>query len=261
MDPVLHGGRRATVRMLEAISLKSKCILPISFLTTRELAEKVFVASEQKEKSLVPEDAPLYVAEKDLLDKIRGQKLNAGDAILAIVNFPVSCTLSEVLANPPILILEDVRNAENVGSILRTAFCLGITSVIASPTSWAALKDSRAARCSMGTLYYHRYYRSSSSLSETLIKIRDAGLCVYGIEIGSDAKPVRPHGADRNWAMVLGNEDTGLGTETRNACDSLVFVPQAHGDSLNVGHAAAITMFQLGSEGDTPLHDGKAACA
>jgi len=215
MDPVLHGGRRATVRMLEALSLKSTSVRPISFLTTRELAEKVFIGSEQKGKSLVPEGTPLYVAEKDLLDKIRGQKLNAGDAILAVVDFPVSCALSEVLASPPILILEDVRNAENVGSILRTAFCLGITSVVATPTSWAALKDSRAARCSMGTMYYHRYYRSSSILSETLTKIREAGLCVYGIEIGSDAKPVHPHGRDRNWAMVLGNEDTGLGSGTR----------------------------------------------
>ena len=43
-------------------------------------------------------------------------------------------------------------------------------------------------------------------------------------------------------------------------CDKIVFVPQAHGDSLNVGHAAAITMFELGREGPKVEHDGRAAC-
>ena len=150
IDIALHGGRRATVRMLEAISMGAK-IRPISFLTTRELASSVLEPRRQQEQI---KDVPLYVAEnKELLDEIRGQKLNSGDAVLVMVQFPIVSDLRELIANPPILLLDNVRNAENVGSILRTAFCLGITSIVASTTAWAALKDSRAARCSMGTMY------------------------------------------------------------------------------------------------------------
>lgn len=47
--------------------------------------------------------------------------------------------LSELLLAPPIIILDNVRNAENIGSILRTAYCLGITSVVASSTAWWVL--------------------------------------------------------------------------------------------------------------------------
>jgi len=269
--PSLHGGRRATVRMLEAVATGSSSVEPVSFLTTAHLAGTV-LAPERRERC---RSAPVYVAEKELLDEIRGQKLNTGDAVLAVVRFPVASPLEDLIADPPILVLEDCRNGENVGSILRTAFCLGITSVVASGTAWAALRDSRSARCSMGAVYYHKFYKadgngeggtttssSSSSLASVLGRIRRAGIQVHGIEIGPDAVPVAPHhgGGDRRWAAVLGNEDAGLTAQVRAACDRVAFVPQVHGDSLNVGHAAAIALFVLGRDDPTRGHDGRAAC-
>ena len=252
--PCLHGGRRAMVRMLEAVSMGS-LTQPISFLTTVELAQNIILPRYPNDRPPIP----IYVAEKEMIDSVRGQKLNSGDGILAIVRFPTSSNLDQLLNNPPILVLDDVRNAENVGSILRTAFCLGITSVVASRVAWAALRDSRSARCSMGTMFFHHFYKADS-LDATLATMRSAGIKIYGIEIGSDAKPVSPHGKDRRWAAVLGNEDTGLSDRTRKVCDCLMFVPQAHGDSLNVGHAAAITIFELSRLNTRPEHDGKAAC-
>lgn len=273
IDPAVHGGRRAMVRLLEAVAMGAKIEI-ISFLTTRDLAERLLLTSSSTGYEEVvlhrTHDVPIYVSDnQDVLNTIRGQKLNVGDSILAMVQFPMVSDLHELIKNPPILILEDVRNAENVGSILRTAFCLGITSVVASPTAWAALKDTRAARCSMGTMYYHRYYKPStttSSLRTTIEQIREGGITVYGIEIGETSVPVGPHApggtdvARRHWAAVLGNEDTGLTGDVSAVCDTIVFVPQAHGDSLNVGHAAAIAMFELGRGGPIPQHDGRAAC-
>ena len=268
------------VRMLEAIALGAN-IQPISFLTTPELAEAVLVpAIEKNDRALASANVsatanpPIYTADKDVLNTIRGQKLNVGDAILSMVQFPVATSLDELLAHPPILILENVRNAENVGSILRTAFCLGIRSVIASSTAWAALKDSRAARCSMGTMYYHRYFQAvaasignvkdnnddADALVQTIQTLQNEGIQVYGIEIGDNAKPIAPHGRDRKWAAVMGNEDVGLSKKVATACDHIVYIPQAHGDSLNVGHASAIAMFELGRECPKLEHDGLAAC-
>lgn len=254
IEPVLHGGRRATVRMLEAIGAGAK-IKPLSFLTTHELARQVLEPLHQKYASQVP----LYTTGKDTLDIIRGQKLNSGDAILAMIQFPIPVELEVLLKNPPLLILEDVRNAENVGSILRTAFCLGINSVVASNTTWAALRDSRSARCSMGTMYYQKFYKADS-LRSTIQTIRQAGIQAYGIEIGAEARIISPHGEKRNWAMVLGNEDAGMSQEIRQVCHEIVYVPQATGDSLNVAAAAAIAMFELGRDCPLPEHDGRAAC-
>ncbi len=274
VDGALHGGRRSIVRMLQAIQTGAK-IRPIAFLTTETLANAVIICERyvnnessnnitESEHSL---SAPVYIASNDLLNTIRGQKLNAGDAILAIIQFPIASELCELLSRPPILILDNVRNAENVGSILRIALCLGITSIVASEAAWAALKDSRAARCSMGTMYYHRYYKAgnrehngeSGSLWTTIRDIRMAGICVYGIEIGETAQAIAPHRSNRNWAAVLGNEDVGLSNEAISSCDHIVFIPQVHGDSLNVGHAAAIALYELGKD-SVSEHDGLACC-
>jgi tRNA G18 (ribose-2'-O)-methylase SpoU/glycosyltransferase involved in cell wall biosynthesis len=258
VDVAIHGGRRTTIRMLEAISMGAR-IRPISFLTTKELAKNVLVGPMQQQQRL--NDIPLYVADnKDLLDEIRGQKLNSGDAILCMVQFPIVSELDELIADPPIMIFDDVRNAQNLGSILRTAFCLGIKSIVASSTTWSALKDSRSARCSMGTMYHQKFYKSCDLLS-TIRHIQMGGVKVYGVEIGPNSIPVQPHGSNKNWAAVMGNEDVGLNQEIASECDNVVFVPQAHGDSLNVGHAAAITMFELGRDCPAPKHDGRAACS
>ena len=100
------------------------------------------------------------------------------------------------------------------------------------------------------------------SLVDTIREMQKSGIAVHGIEIGLDrAQPVAPHGANRNWAMVLGNEDVGLSSETAAVCDKICYIPQAHGDSLNVGHAAAIAMFELGRECPPEKHDGLAECA
>lgn len=256
MDPSIHGGRRAMVRMMEAIDDGSVSVQPISFLTNKDLYNTIF------EPKIDDFKFPVYVAEtQELLNTIRGQKLNSGDSVLAVASFPRSSSLEDIIAHPPILILEDVRNAENIGSMLRTAFCLGITSVVASPTAWSALRDTRAARCSMGTIYYHRFFRSDENLSETIQQIQELGqITVHGVEISDRATPVRPHGSSKKWAAVMGNEDTGLTSEVAATCDHIVFVPQAHGDSLNVGHAAAITLYMLGQENPSPVHDGKAEC-
>jgi tRNA G18 (ribose-2'-O)-methylase SpoU/glycosyltransferase involved in cell wall biosynthesis len=258
--PVLHGGRRAMVRMVEAIQLGAN-IRPLSFLTTRALAQYIEHGSSTQ--------VPIYTVDNiRLLNEIRGQNINSGDAILSMIQFPIACPMETI--RPPVLILSQVRNAENVGSLLRTAYCLGtIQSILCGDaTSWAAVRDSRAARCSMGTVFYHKYYRTDD-LPATLLQLRhDHGICVYGIEINERAVLLEHHADhdgvnDGKWAMVMGNEDAGLSIDVEAACDKILYIPQAHGDSLNVGHAAAIAMYELGKGSlSQPIvsHDGQGAC-
>jgi tRNA G18 (ribose-2'-O)-methylase SpoU len=263
--PAVHGGRRAVTRMLQARAL-GRPVRPLSFLCTEDLLKAVLVdssgAAKEADEGGPEEQHPavvVHTASKEMLEEVRGQKLNTGDSIFALLSFPVSIPLEEIVANPPVLILENVRNAENIGSILRTAYCLGITSVVSSTAGWSALADTRAARCSMGTIYFHRLHYAAD-LGVALGELRRGGIRIYAAEIGPGAKPVHPHGPDKRWGLVLGNEDTGVTAETLQRCDCMVEIPQSSGDSLNVGHAAAISMFQLGSQVPPPDHDGSGHC-
>ncbi len=61
---------------------------------------------------------------------------------------------------------------------------------------------------------------------------------------------IGPH-AGRNWALVVGNEREGISQQILQLADKLVFIPQAESsmDSINVGHATAICLFELAKSG------------
>ena len=82
---------------------------------------------------------------------------------------------------------------------------------------------------------------------------------MYGIEIDERSQPIAAHGKDNLYALVVGNEDVGLSSCVASACDKLLEIPQASGDSLNVAIAASIGMHVLGSHA-LLTHDGLASC-
>ena len=74
-------------------------------------------------------------------------------------------------------------------------------------------------------MFFHRYHLSDN-ICETIAAAKQRGITVYAAETGPDSVPIHPHGRDRDWAMVLGNEDTGVPPETTKQCDKLVMIPQ-----------------------------------
>jgi len=161
------------------------------------------------------------------------------------VAFPVSRPLAGL--QPPFVVLDDVRNSRNIGEILRTAAHLGITSVIASRASWDSI-NGRAARTSMGWIY-HADFHVADPLSEALDLLRQAGCTLYAAS-SRFASPVGPHGppGDRRWALIVGNEDTGLSEESRAMSDQRITVKSRGGECLNVAQATAICLYELGRD-------------
>ena len=103
---------------------------------------------------------------------------------------PASVPLEQVTAAAPILMLEDVQYSDNLGSILRTCFCLGVRSVIATNAAWSALREGRTSRCAMGCSYHLRYHRTDSMVEAAKV-LAAAGIAVYGAELGPTAVRVR----------------------------------------------------------------------
>eukprot|EP00928_Gymnodinium_smaydae_P056387 TRINITY_DN39780_c0_g1_i1.p1 TRINITY_DN39780_c0_g1~~TRINITY_DN39780_c0_g1_i1.p1 ORF type:complete len:360 (+),score=57.66 TRINITY_DN39780_c0_g1_i1:28-1107(+) len=163
------------------------------------------------------------------------------------VTFPVSRPVRDL--RPPFLVLDGLSSPRNVGQILRTALHLGVSSIVTSPCTWRAI-DGRAARSSMGWLYHLDFHCAGAGefgLEAALQELKELGVRTYAAE-NFHAEPVGPHEppGDRRWALVVGSEDKGLSRTTRSLCDRLVAVPQMAGESLNVGHAASICLYELG---------------
>ena len=159
-----------------------------------------------------------------------------------LLAFPRSTPICEM--EPPFVVLDGLNSSSNVGQILRSAYHLGINSVIASPSSWSCL-NGRACRVSMGW-FYRMNFHVGRPLSASLRELKDRGVRLYAAE-NQFSKPVSPHepSGDPKWALVLGSESSGVSQEIVELCDERVCVPQQQGHSLNVAHACSICLYEL----------------
>jgi TrmH RNA methyltransferase len=144
----------------------------------------------------------------------------------------------------PVLLLDRIGNAHNLGAIARTAGFLGVTRIVVPNDPAAALPGEAAFRVAEGGLEAVEIFRVPD-LAQFARELATAGYVVVGAATrggradfgGRQAKPI---------VLVLGNEEHGLSETVAAACTRLVTIP-ARGpvESLNVSVAAAILLWEL----------------
>lgn len=140
------------------------------------------------------------------------------------------------------VVLEDVGNPGNLGSILRTSDATGASGVILLGDT-ADPYDPASVRGSMGAVFSQRIVRSSL---EALIQWkRRVGIPMIGT---SDAAPTDFRSATYAPPLLLclGGEQHGLSKEAMEACDTVVRIPMAgRADSLNLAVAAGVMLYEV----------------
>lgn len=145
-----------------------------------------------------------------------------------------------------ILILDEIRDPGNLGTIMRTAAAAGVQAVLLSPASTDiyAPKVVRAAmgahfRLSIHSLAWQEmraYLFSRGTKDRPHIYLADAA---GGVSY-TRAAFIRP------LALILGSEARGVGNEARSLADERVHIPMpGEAESLNAGVAAAILTFEV----------------
>ncbi len=143
---------------------------------------------------------------------------------------------------PLILALDELKDPQNVGAILRTAYCAGFHGVISTRHRSAPVSVG-VDRASAGASEYIPFARVAN-LRNALVELKKADCWV----VGADSLGVNEYtGVDmsRPVAIVLGEEGRGLRELTRLTCDELVRIPMAGRiESLNVSASAAVLCFE-----------------
>lgn len=169
-------------------------------------------------------------------------------------------------AHPLIVALDEVQDPQNLGSICRTAECVGASGVVICERRAAEITPA-ACKASAGAVEHLRVARVRN-LADFLGQAREAGCWCYGasaaeIPVAGAAggrrggrrggrggrAPVRYDAPDYTGAgvvLVLGGEGRGLRPRVAGACDELIALP-LHGrvDSLNVSAVAAVMMYEI----------------
>ena len=142
-----------------------------------------------------------------------------------------------------ILIAENIANPDNLGMTLRTADAVRVSAVLLSSVGASPFHKNcvRASRGAVGRLPL--YY--ATDIGAAIETLRLSGWSVLG-GTSSAKKDLYATKFSLPAAIVVGNENTGLSTETRAACTELVRIPMASGQSsLNVGVAAGVLLYEL----------------
>jgi 23S rRNA (guanosine2251-2'-O)-methyltransferase len=173
---------------------------------------------------------------------------------------------------PLIVVLDQIQDAQNLGSICRTAECVGAAGVVI-PERRAAEVTPAACKASAGAVEHLRVARVRN-VADFLADARDAGCWCYGAsaeedtasDTGAVARSATPRAAARRGerasgtpiaydepdytgagvALVLGSEGAGLRPRVASACDQLISLPLRGAiDSLNVSAASAAILYEI----------------
>ena len=184
------------------------------------------------------------------LEKIAGTIHHGG--IVAVVaapqlRAPVVADIRKWAAQrAPLLVLDRIGNAHNLGAIARTAAFFGVTRIVLPNDPAAALPGEAAFRVAEGGLEAVEIFRVPSMVAF----VRELGAVGYDV-VGAATRGGRPEAGRRGHeskpvALVLGNEEHGLAPDLAAACTRLVTIPgSGKVESLNVSVAAAVLMWEL----------------
>lgn len=145
----------------------------------------------------------------------------------------------------PCLVLENIQDPGNLGTVLRTAEALGQFRVFMLGECCDPLSP-KALRASMGAVF--RLGPGAETMPGKLMgQLKDEGYRVHGAVPADTALPVTGIDFSRGrHAVVIGNEGSGLTGETAGLCDDLVTIPMGgRAESLNAAAAATVLLWEL----------------
>jgi 23S rRNA (guanosine2251-2'-O)-methyltransferase len=225
-------------------------------LTGRRKVREVWLLSEQEPADVLDDIVELAEAERVPVRSVgKGRffaeaRCEAPQGVLAKAA-PLEPVLLDDLAEgrrgqaPPFLVAVDgVTDPGNLGALLRSAECAGVTGIVL-PRHRAVHVTPTVTKTAAGAVE-HLPFALVGGLPTALQGLSRAGVWVVGLDAGGSVGLWDLPAADGPIALVLGAEGTGLSRLVRQRCDAVASIPLAGAlGSLNVAAAAALACFEV----------------
>ncbi len=212
----------------------------------RELLQKVYVSETfSKENPSLLDGLSFEVIEDDLFARTCDTRTPQG--ILCLIKQP-AYTREEILSPkngkaPFILLLEDVQDPGNVGTIIRTAEGAGVTGIILSK-GCADIFQPKTIRSTMGSVFRVPFI-VEDDISTILQLFKENSIHTYGAHLNGTINYSEPDYTGGT-AFFIGNEGNGLSSFLSDRCDTLIRIPmEGKLESLNAAIASAILMYTV----------------
>lgn len=166
--------------------------------------------------------------------------------IIAYVNSIFLDNLSKLSFNEnkdKIVILDQITDPQNIGTIIRSAIAFGITKIIL-PTDNTPEETASIAKAASGCLELAEIVKVVN-LKSTIEALKKKGFWIAGLDAQGKDTPNKLQEFEKI-AVIIGSEGKGMRRLTLEACDLLVKIPISEKvESLNAASAASIVFYSL----------------
>lgn len=242
---IIHSLDNKKIKNLSKLLNKKYRDLGNEFLVEGEhLVEEAYKASKLKEviktedypnNYNVPTTIVTYEVIKKLSSSVTPQR------VIGVVN-----KLEEKELGNKILILDNIQDPGNLGTIIRSSVAFNIDTIILSETT-VDLYNDKTIRSSEGMLFHINIIKRD--IIKFIDKLHKLEYQVYGTKV-TDGQNVKEANFPKKIAIVMGNEGAGIRKEILDKCDDYLFIPMSNScESLNVGVATSIILYELDKRG------------
>ena len=219
-----------------ADAAKSGAAIETLFLTEAALEKNTEICTELSACA-----AKTFLVTPELFAHISDTQTPQG--VLAVIKALDKSALFDTIKNGgKFLVLDNVQDPNNLGTILRSAEAFGVTGVILS-ADCCDVYNPKVVRGSMGAVF-----RLPVCTAEDLPQWLTAHsqLHTYAAVVGADAQRVTETIFEEPCAIVIGNEGNGIRQATAAACRHRITIPMnGKAESLNASVAAAILIWEM----------------
>lgn len=196
----------------------------------------------EKECERIFNRAKIYIFTNEIFKKI--SETTSPQGVMAVCvqkKFEMDDILNK--ENNFFVILENISDPGNLGTIIRTADAAAASAVLVSKDS-ADLYNSKVIRATMGSIF-HIPIITNLNIEETIKKLKDLKVKVFATHLKA-TKNIYSADFKTSCAVLIGNEANGLSKETTELADELIKIPMpGKAESMNASIASGITIYEI----------------
>lgn len=260
MKEIIQSSSNKTIKYIKSLQLKKYRDEQVSFVIEGEklvmealdyrigismiLFSQSFALTKSHDEiaaSLESRNIALYYAE----DKVFKEacETDTPQGVIAVA-YKLEYSLEDILNKDELcmVLLHEVRDPGNAGTIIRTADACGLDAVLLSKGS-VDLYNGKTIRSTMGSLFHIPVFQNMDTL-ETIARLKERNVVTIGADPHSNNDCIELPYYNRA-AIIIGNESQGLSSGIKAAFDRNVRIPMpGRAESLNAGIAASIMMYE-----------------
>ncbi|MDR1418671.1 MAG: RNA methyltransferase [Endomicrobium sp.] len=204
--------------------------------------KQIFIS--EKHRNVKENFKNTVILSENLFNKLSTTKSPQG--ILAIVEKKQYNAVSIIKKQGLFIILENIQDPGNLGTIIRSADAFGAKAVFVSKNSVDIYSD-KTLRSTMGSIF-HLPVLNNIDIKNIIPLMKKEKITVYAASL-KGKKYIHTVKLSKKCAFIIGNEANGITNETENLADEIIKINMpGNCESLNAAIAASIIMYEIAKD-------------